>query len=67
MVAGRVFAKATQTCAPSGEQLTRRCKIDNGDVIFYFELARLSEGGSDSGPDLGLLRYESACAVIATE
>jgi hypothetical protein len=40
---GRVFARATQTCAPTGEHVTRGWKIDTGDVIFYFELARLSE------------------------
>jgi 5-methylcytosine-specific restriction endonuclease McrA len=41
----RVFAKAPQTCAPSDEQVIRRWKMDASDVIFYFELAGLSESG----------------------
>jgi hypothetical protein len=40
-----VFAKAKQTRAPGGEHVTRRWKIDTNAVVFYFELARLSDSG----------------------
>ena len=64
----QVFASAKQTRTPAGEHVTRRWKIDTGDVVFYFELARLSDCGlHDSGRDPGLFRYESATAVIATD
>jgi 5-methylcytosine-specific restriction endonuclease McrA len=39
----RVFGSATETRARVGEHVTRRWKIDTDDVVFYFELARLSE------------------------
>jgi 5-methylcytosine-specific restriction endonuclease McrA len=64
----QVFASAKKARTPAGEHVTRRWKIDTADVVFYFELARLSDGGlHDSGRDPGLFRYESASAVIATD
>ena len=41
----QVFARAKQIRTPAGEHVTRRWKIDTADVVFYFELARLSDGG----------------------
>jgi hypothetical protein len=40
-----VFDKAKHPRAPAGEHVTRRWKIDAEAVVFYFELARLSDGG----------------------
>ena len=38
----RMFTKAQQTQAPAGAWVTRLWKIDTDAVVFYFELARLS-------------------------
>jgi hypothetical protein len=40
----RVSGSATETRTPIGEHVTRRWKIDTDCVVFYCELARLSEG-----------------------
>ena len=41
-----VFDKAKRAGAPLGKQGLGRWKIKAGAVVFYFELARLSNGGS---------------------
>ena len=41
----RVFDKAKHPRAPAGEHVTRRWKINAEAVVFYFELARLSDSG----------------------
>jgi hypothetical protein len=60
-VAGSSVGSATETRAPDGEHVTRRCKIDTDYGAFYFDLAWLSEA---VGPDLNLSRNESAYPVI---
>ena len=41
----RVFDKAKHPRAPAGEHVTRRWKINAEAVVFYFELAQLSDSG----------------------
>jgi HNH endonuclease len=41
----RVFDEAKHPRTPAGEHVTRRWKINTEVVVFYFELARLSDGG----------------------
>jgi hypothetical protein len=43
-----VFDKANRDGAPLGKQRLGRWKIKAGAVVFYFELARLSNSGSNS-------------------
>jgi 5-methylcytosine-specific restriction endonuclease McrA len=40
-----VLANGKQTRAPAAEHVTRRWKIDTDPVLFYFELARLTDDG----------------------
>ena len=41
----QVFDKAKHSRALAGEHVTRRWKINAEAVVFYFELARLSDSG----------------------
>jgi hypothetical protein len=64
-----MFARAKQPRALAGEHVTRRWKIDTGDVIFFSTSSLLGflTAMYGSGRDPRLFRYESAGAVIATD